>query len=191
MALGAGADAVGMIFGESERRIEWNDAIEIARHLPDDTTAVAVFVNPSLAEVARVREVFVDPVIQLSGDESPEFARQIGGRIIKAVHVGDESAEELEEAFDRYAPALPLLDTKVAGVYGGTGQVFDWSRLAHITRWRPFVVAGGLTHANVGACVQRLRPFGVDVRSGVETDGRMDLKKVQSFIAAVRGADAA
>ena len=191
MALAAGADAVGMIFAPSPSEIEWGDALDIARNLSGGVTAVAVFTNPSLAEVARVREIFSDPLIQLSGFESSEFARQIGGRMIKALHVGDESAEEIEMTCDRYAPALPLLDTSVAGAFGGTGRSFDWSRVTSLAKWRPLLVAGGLTPENVGACVKQLRPFGVDVRSGVETDGLKDPGKIERFVAAVRAADAA
>jgi len=180
-----------MIFAPSERRIEWEAAEEIARRLPAEATPVAVFVNPQAEEIARVRQLFGDPIIQLSGEESPELARAIGGCVIKAVHVGDESQEEIEAACERFAPTLPLLDTKSPGRYGGTGQVFNWARIATLARWHPLMVAGGLTPANVGECVRAVRPFGVDVRSGVETDGRKDAVKIANFIRAVRESDAA
>jgi len=180
-----------MIFAPSPRTIAWNAAQEIARRLPADATAVAVFANPTGDDVARVRALFPSAIIQLSGEESPEFVRSVGGRLMKAVHVGSESSAEIESACDRFAPALPLLDTKVAGAYGGTGQTFDWSAVARVSRWRPLVVAGGLTPENVGACVRMVRPFGVDVRSGVESDGRVDQHKIRRFIRAVRESDAA
>ena len=191
LVLEAGADAFGMIFAPSERRIDWEAAEEIARRLPEQATAVAVFVNPQAEEIVRVRRLFGDPIIQLSGDESPELARAIGGCVIKAVHVGDESQGEIEAACERFAPALPLLDTKSPGLFGGTGQVFDWARVTTLARWHPLMLAGGLTPANVGECVRTVRPFGVDVRSGVETDGRKDAAKIERFIQAVRESDAA
>jgi phosphoribosylanthranilate isomerase len=190
VAFEAGADAVGMIFAPSPSRIEWSAAAEIGRYAPVDATLVAVFANPSREDISRVRQILADPIIQLSGDEPPSFAREIGGRVIKAVHVGDESAAEIEDACDRYAPALPLLDTHVNGSYGGTGRRFDWSRIVAVARWRPLVVAGGLTPENVAICVREVKPFGVDVRSGVETEGRGDPAKVRRFVQAVRSSDA-
>jgi len=191
LALEAGADAVGMIFAPSPSQIEWTTALEIAQRFPPEATAVAVFANPKAEEIVRVRELFGDPIIQLSGEESPELSHAVGGCVIKALHVGDESLEEIEAECELFAPALPLLDTKVAGLYGGTGQTFDWSRIAALARWHPLMVAGGLTPENVGECVRMVRPFGVDVRSGVETDGRKDAAKLRKFIRAVRESDAA
>jgi phosphoribosylanthranilate isomerase len=191
VAFEAGADAVGMIFAPSPNRIEWRAAAEIGRYAPVEATLVAVFTNPTRDDIARVRQIFADPIIQLSGDETPALAREVGGRVIKAVHVGDESAAEIEDACDRFAPALPLLDTRVEGAYGGTGRPFDWSRIVSVARWRPLLVAGGLTPENVGICVREVRPFGVDVRSGVETDGNKDSAKIRRFIQAVRENDAA
>jgi phosphoribosylanthranilate isomerase len=191
LVIAAGADAFGMIFAPSPRSIEWSAAREIARRLPLDVAAVAVFTNPDPEDIVRVRGLFGDPIIQLSGDETPELARAIGGCVMKALHVGEESPEEIQMLCDRYAPALPLLDTKVAGAYGGSGKTFDWSRVAMLARFRPLMIAGGLTPENVGDCVRSTRPFGVDVRSGVETDGRINSKRVQQFVRAVRESDAA
>jgi phosphoribosylanthranilate isomerase len=191
LVIAAGADAFGMIFAPSQRTIEWSAAEEIARRVPSDITAVAVFTNPGPEDIERVRGMFGDPIIQLSGDETPELVRAVGGCVMKALHVGDESSEEIQALCDRYAPALPLLDTKVPGTFGGSGKTFDWSRVATLARWRPLMIAGGLTPENVGDCVRATRPFGVDVRSGVEADGRIDSKRVQQFVRAVRESDAA
>jgi phosphoribosylanthranilate isomerase len=190
-ALDAGADAVGMIFAESPRRITWQAAREIAGRIPAQITPVAVFVNPTRDEVARVRDLFPNALVQLSGDEPPGFATSIGGAVIKAVHVGDESPEEMQRICDRFAPSLLLFDTRVAGKFGGTGVTFDWTNIAVLARWRPVMVAGGLTPKNVAACVRAVRPFGVDVRSGIETDGRKDIEKMRAFVRAVRESDAA
>ena len=191
LALDAGADAFGMIFAPSPRAIVWSVAEDISRRIPADATPVAVFVNPSRDDVARVRELFPTAFVQLSGDEPVEFVRSLGGRVIKAVHVGGESSADIDRACEAFAPALPLLDTKVADAYGGTGRTFDWSRASSVARWRPLVIAGGLTPENVGTCVRAARPFGVDVRSGVETEGRIDAEKIRRFIRAVRESDAA
>lgn len=192
LARAAGADAYGMIFAPSARRISFETAREIARAEIGGITPVAVMVDPHADDVARVRELFPDALVQLSGTESPAFAASLGGTILKAVHVGDDDTpEELAAACNRYAPALILCDTKVPGAYGGTGETFAWERVARLARWRPLMVAGGLTPENVGACVRLIRPFGVDVRSGVETDGRKDARKMMQFVRAVRESDAA
>jgi phosphoribosylanthranilate isomerase len=189
LAYESGVDAVGMLFAPSERRIEWKAAEEIAQRIPQDISPVGVFVDPTLDEIDRARELFPEMIVQLSGNEAPEFVHSIRGTIIKALHVGDEPAGEMEEVFNTFAPSLMLLDTKVAGKHGGTGVTFDWSRIARLARWRPLMVAGGLTPANVADCVRRVRPFGVDVRSGIETDGRKDPAKMRAFVKAVRESD--
>jgi phosphoribosylanthranilate isomerase len=180
-----------MIFAESARRIEWEAARDIAGRIPSQITPVAVFVNPTRDDVARVRDLFPQALVQLSGDETPGFATSIGGGVIKAVHVGNESPLEMERVCERYAPSLVLFDTRVAGKYGGTGLTFDWTNIAKLARWRPVMVAGGLTPENVASCVRKVRPFGVDVRSGIETDGRKDKAKMRAFVRAVRETDAA
>lgn len=191
LALETGADAVGMIFADSPRRMSWEAAREIAGRIPSQITPVAVFVNPSRDDIARARDLFPQALIQLSGDETPGFATSIGGHVIKAVHVGNETPLEMQRICERYAPSLVLFDTRVAGRYGGTGLTFDWTNIAKLARWRPVMVAGGLTPENVAACVRTVRPFGVDVRSGIETDGRKDVAKMRAFVRAVRETDAA
>lgn len=191
LALEAGADAIGLIFAESPRRIAWDAAREIAGRIPSQLSPVAVFVNPTSDEIRRVRELFPRIAVQLSGDETPGFANSLAGTVIKAVHVGDETPSEMARICDRYAPSLVLFDTHVAGRYGGTGLTFDWRNVAELARWRPVMVAGGLTPENVGACVRSVRPFGVDVRSGIETDGCKDAQKMRAFVRAVRESDAA
>lgn len=189
LALEAGADAIGMIFAPSERQIDWDAAREIAGRIPSGISPVGVFVNPTRTEIERVRELFPDLIVQLSGTEHPGFANSIHGTVIKALHVGNESAQEMERLCNRYAPSLVLFDTKVVGRFGGTGMTFDWSQIAALARWRPVMVAGGLTPGNVASCVKEVRPFGVDVRSGVETEGRKDFEKMRAFVKAVRGID--
>lgn len=180
-----------MIFAESPRRIKWKDAERIAKRVSNIITPVAVFVDPTRDEINRVRELFPEILVQLSGHEPVAFAHSIHGTVIKAVHVGDQTEAEMERICKRYAPALMLFDTKVAGKYGGTGMTFDWTHIAHMARWRPVMVSGGLTPDNVGHLVRTVRPFGVDVRSGIESDNRKDLEKMRRFVQQVRENDAA
>jgi phosphoribosylanthranilate isomerase len=185
LAAEAGANAFGMIFAPSPRRVTWQAANDIAGRTPPSIEAVAVFVNPARGEVEKVRSLFPRAWLQFSGDESPQFVANYGERAIKAIHV-DESGSGIAEAAGRFPYALLLLDAKHNSLAGGTGKSFKWEHAAPIARERRVVIAGGLTPENVGICVGRLHPFGVDVRSGIETDGRKDPVKMHAFVLAVR-----
>jgi len=192
LAIDTGADAFGMIFAPSPRRIDWNAAAEVAQRIGESIVPVGVFVNPSMEDVERARWLFPNLVVQLSGDETPEFVHAIGGAVSKAIHVGPgDTLETLTARCDAYAPALPLFDTKVDSQYGGTGKRFDWSVIAPLAHVRYVIIAGGLTPENVGECVRTVRPAWVDVRSGIETAGRKDADKMERFVAAVKEQDAA
>jgi len=184
LAIEAGADAFGMIFAPSPREISLEAAAEIARRAPA-IEPVAVFVNPSPTLVDDVREMFPQALLQFSGDEPPEFVASYGDRAIKAVHV-DPDATNLAERAARFPDATLLLDARHDGMAGGTGMTFGWEHAVPIAQRRRVVIAGGLTPENVAACVERVRPFGVDVRSGIESDGRKDFDKMQAFVRAVR-----
>jgi phosphoribosylanthranilate isomerase len=150
---------------------------------------IGVFVNPSAAEVAEATSACGLTAVQLSGTESPELCAAIGVPVFKAVHVGTDFDSEVAEPFRGRADAL-LLDTYVAGKAGGTSQAFDWQRLGALPGWAPIFIAGGLNQHNVAACISALRPFGVDVSSGVEASpGIKDPEKIIAFVAAVRDAD--
>ncbi len=187
LAVQAGADAFGMIFAPSPRRISFEAAAEIARRLPGTIAPVAVFVNPTAAEVDGVHELFPNALLQFSGDETPEFVGRYGDRALKAIHVDDRDVR-MEERCDRFPDALVLFDARQDGLAGGTGLTFDWNHVVDIAAKRRVVIAGGLRPDNVGECVERARPYGVDVRSGIETDGRKDAAKMNAFVRAVRGA---
>lgn len=184
LAAEAGANAFGMIFAPSPRRVTWQAASDIAVRLRA-IEPVAVFVNPARGEVEKVRSLFPNAWLQFSGDEPPEFVADYGERAIKTIHVG-ESGDGIADAAGRYPYALLLLDTRSARLAGGTGRPFDWELAADIARERRVVIAGGLTPETVGACIERLSPFGVDVRSGVESNGRKDLAKMRAFVRAAR-----
>jgi len=187
LAIDAGADAFGMIFAPSPRRIEWEHAVDIAGRRLEAIAPVAVFVDPERDEVERVRTILPNALLQFSGNEPPEFVALFGERAIKAIHVGDRDEMLAERASD-FPRALLLLDTHDRERAGGTGKVFEWPRVSALAALRPVIVAGGLTPENVAGCIRELRPYGVDVRSGVESDGQKDARKMHAFVRAVRAA---
>jgi phosphoribosylanthranilate isomerase len=191
LAVKAGADAVGMIFAESPRRISIERAREIASVVPAFVSLVAVFVEPPLALVDEALKMGCIP--QFSGDESLDFCEQATeGAYIKVFHLDPQAtgSGDLERTAARYPHATPLFDTRVPGLHGGTGVSFDWERVRGIARERPVIVSGGLTPENVGACVRSLHPHAVDVRSGVESGGKKDFGRMAAFVQAVREASA-
>lgn len=188
----AGADAVGMIFCESPRKVRPENAREIVSRLPPFIAAVGVFADSPPGEVIRIaREVGLSAV-QLHGGESPEEVGEVAGavRVIKAFRVRDASSLSGLEAYQ--AASAFLFDAHVEGALGGTGRTFDWSLLENALERldKPWILAGGLNPGNVEAAVRRLRPYGVDTSSGVELrPGVKDEAKVREFIARVRRSD--
>lgn len=177
----AGADALGFIFAHSPRRVEPAVARRIISLLPPLVSAVGVFVNCHLEEVARVRDYCRLDLVQLHGDERPGEAEALGGagRVIKALGVGPGRRIEADE----YPNATLLLDAQAPGVRGGTGHTVDWAMAGEIARRRAVILAGGLTPENVARAVAEVRPFAVDACSGLEIEpGRKDHDKIASFI---------
>lgn len=169
------------------------DARAIARAVPAFVSVVGVFVNQDAKFVAEACTLGVVP--QFSGDESPEFcaAAETEHRYIKAIHVertAPDVAEQVNALADRYSSGELLFDSRFGHRYGGTGIAFNWFLIEQIVRRRNVIVGGGLIPENVGECVTAVRPYGVDVRSGVETDDRKDPKKMRAFVRAVRESDA-
>jgi len=188
-AVGAGADAVGFVFYEhSPRRVSLSEAASIIRSLPPFVAKVGVFVNPSVDEVRRALGVCGLDTLQFHGEESSEFCAQFGVKVIKAFRVASAAALP---GLAAYATDAWLLDSCVPGQRGGTGEQFNWDlAIAAQSLGRPILLAGGLTPANVAAAVGRVRPFGVDVSSGVESaPGRKDPDKMRAFVAAAKGVD--
>jgi phosphoribosylanthranilate isomerase len=188
----AGADAVGMIFFEgSPRRVDIETAQRIARVLPPFVSKVGVFVNALRAQIDQtVEKVGLDSV-QLSGDEAPGYVQSIkSASVIKAIRVAGPGDAELAMQYYDSCSAI-VLDAKVEGAYGGTGQTFDWSLVLGLMRADfPTIIAGGLTPENVGDVVRRLMPYGVDCSSGVEWEpGVKDHNRVRRFVEEVRRAD--
>lgn len=188
VAAGAGADAVGLVFAPSPRRVSVEEAREVAAALPEGVLKVGVFVDETPEGVLRVaREVGLD-YAQLHGDETPESVERVrrgGVRVIKALRVRDERSLA---ALERYGADLFLLDAYSERARGGTGQTFDWA-LAKSLRGRDnIVVSGGLRPENVREAIEAFRPFGVDASSHLEdVPGRKDDRKVRRFVSAARG----
>lgn len=190
-ALGTGADVLGFNFyPRSPRYISPPRARRIVEMLPPGTRCVGVFVNESgPSEVLRVTAEARMGAAQLHGDETPEYCGGLRGLMtIKALRVGPDFSVERAAQFGTDAI---LLDTHVAGSYGGTGRTFDWS-LARRTREvvGKLFLAGGLTPENVAAAVEAVSPFAVDVCSGVEAaPGRKSAALMRRFVEAVRQAE--
>ena len=184
-----GAWALGVIYAEqSPRRCDPAVAAEIGAALRRRCEIVGVFVNPTLEEVSREVENAQLSMVQLSGDEGPAFctevARRTGAKVMKAIRVS--SAADIHGA-EAFRTDLHLFDTRRRGLYGGTGESFDWDLLTLRRSIVPAVLAGGLTPANVANAIAITSPYAVDVVSGVEAEpGRKDHAALAEFFAAAQ-----
>ncbi len=188
-AAAAGADAIGLVFyPPSPRYLSLARAREIRDALPPFVQSVALFVNADAAQVAQVIGHVHPAMLQFHGEESPEFCAQFGMPFVKACRVA-QGVDLLEYLRPFTAASGWLLDAHVQE-YGGVGASFDWA-LVPASLERPLVLSGGLTIENVGGAVRRVRPWAVDVSSGVESaKGIKDAAKIAAFVAEVRNADA-
>lgn len=181
-----GADAIGLVFyPPSPRYVSLAQAVSIAAVLPPFVTTVGLFVNPDAAQVEAVlRELRLD-VLQFHGDETPEFCARFGVPWLKAVRV--KPGVDLVQYAIRYQRAQGLLlDAYVEGTAGGTGQSFDWALIPPRLPL-PVILSGGLDAGNVRAGIEQVKPWAVDVSSGVEASkGIKDAAKVAAFMREVR-----
>lgn len=180
-AVQGGADAVGFVFySKSPRAVEPKAAGAIIERLPPFVMPVGVFVNEDLAVVRRIMEQCRIPLAQLHGDETPQYCLELGCPVIKAIRVRDQ--RDLER-MALYQVSGFVLDAFVEGVPGGTGVTLDWDLAAEAQMLGPIILAGGLTPGNVVEAIRHVRPYGVDVSSGVEASpGVKDHAKVRAFI---------
>ena len=184
----AGADAVGLMFYEgSPRHIALEQAKAIVDSLSNTIVRVGVFVNSEESFVRQAMEICTLNMLQFHGDETPEYCARFEIMTLKAIRVSDESS--LKE-MERYSADGFLLDAFSENSLGGTGETFNWELAKRATKsGRPIFLAGGLTSENVAEAVKAVRPFAVDVSSGVETEpGKKDAAKVRAFVAATKGA---
>lgn len=184
-AVDAGADALGFVFVASQRQIAPPAAAEIVAALPPLVTVVGVFTDADVEEVVSIAQHVQLDAVQLHGQESPEYCRRLSGKVIKRFRVFDgDDAESVAQRVAEYDVAAYLLDPGA-----GSGKTFDWRLARGVSR--RLIVSGGLTPQNVGGAIRVVRPFAVDVSSGVEIrPGRKDHAKLREFVAAVRAADA-
>ena len=191
VAAEAGADMIGLMFYEkSPRYVSLATAAEIARALPPFVLKVGVFVNPDEAQVMEAMAAGGLNLLQFHGDEPTEFCTQFGLMSVKALRVRD--AESLN-ALENFSTDAFLLDAYSKSGLGGTGETFNWDLAIAAQKFgKPIFLAGGLTPENVADAVTQVRPFAVDVSSGVESaPGKKDAAKVRAFIQAARAASAA
>lgn len=188
-AVDAGADAIGFVlYPKSPRFVGTSRAAELARRLPPFVTPVALFVNASPAEIAEAARAIPDLLLQFHGDETPDECRAAARPYLRAARMAPEV--DLLDFTARYADAQALLlDAHVEG-YGGGGKVFDWSLIPRNVR-SPVVLSGGLHAGNVIDGILQVRPWAVDVSSGVESaKGIKDAAAIRRFCEAVQEADA-
>jgi phosphoribosylanthranilate isomerase len=188
-AVRLGAWAIGLIHYErSPRACDPAVAAEVSAAFRRKAEMVGVFVNPTLEEVTRAVENANLSMVQLNGTEGASFctevARRTGARVSKAIHVA--SAADIHAA-EAYRTDFHLFDRRGRGMWGGTGQSFDWGLLSDRRSEIPAIVAGGLRPDNVAAAIRVARPFAVDVASGVEAEpGRKDHAAMEAFFEAAR-----
>jgi len=188
-AVDAGADALGFNFWTGTKRyIDPREASQLIRDLPPDVVPVGVFVDATPARILDVAAATGIRAIQLHGEESPEVLSALGAfTTIKAIKIHDSVELAKLQAF-RKADII-LLDRAVSGMVGGTGATFDWSLAADAKKYATILLAGGLNPKNVADAIQQVRPWGVDVASGVESEpGVKDPARIRDFIRNAREA---
>jgi phosphoribosylanthranilate isomerase len=186
-AASLGVDALGFIFAPSPRRAEPAVAKRIILPLPKTLLKVGVFVDEDPKEVLRVAEHCGLNALQFNGEESREYCQKFFHTVFKAIHIRDfENLKDME----KYDDVSILLDTYHPMKFGGTGNSFPWEVALEAKEKRNFILSGGLNPLNVREAIMKVRPFGVDVCSGVESvPGKKDLSKMIEFVKEVRKAD--
>lgn len=189
VAVEAGADACGFIFAESPRRVSVDEAFDLVRHVPGSVTRIGVFVDPDFGEARQIARALDLGAAQFCGSESPLDCSGFCVPVVKTIAVGTELVNGVAEPYRGTVAAL-LLDTYDSQKAGGTSRTFSWRAVGELPGWAPVFVAGGLTPDNVGDVIRILRPYAVDVSSGVESaPGIKDHALIRAFCEAVRAAD--
>jgi phosphoribosylanthranilate isomerase len=177
-----GADGVGLVFADSSRQVDPVLARQISAALPPFVMRIGVFVDTEKDVVERISRYCGLTALQFHGSEDPDYCRSFSLPVLKAVRVCSEN--DLK-GLDSFSVSAFVLDTYHPQLAGGTGQTFDWS-LVEKSWITPVILAGGLDVNNVTEAVLRVRPYAVDVSSGVETEGVKDKNKIKAFVEAVR-----
>jgi phosphoribosylanthranilate isomerase len=189
-AVAAGADGLGFIFVEqSPRLVEPETVRAITGELPPFVSRVGVFLDEEIEVIQEIIHYCRLSLVQLHGIESPEYCRKISCQVIKSFSVQAGSDKEELAAYTDVVGGF-LLDTYHEDMAGGTGMVFDWKLVEQVKPPGPVILAGGLTPENVGEAIRQVKPYAVDVNSGVEYQpGRKDTDKLDRFVRAVQKAD--
>lgn len=184
VAVQAGADFLGFVFAPSKRQITPTEAVKIAKTIPSSIQKVGVFVNESVENICEIAELVGLDVIQLHGDESPAILEQLSYKTIKAFPI-----DQINPATIKTFPCDYYLIDSPAGKYqGGSGKTFDWNLATDLAiDPNKVILAGGLTPENVKNAIKEVKPAGVDVSSGVETNSVKDHNKIKQFIANAKG----
>ena len=188
-AVEAGADAIGLVFyPQSPRHLDLTRAVEFARRLPQFVAPVGLFVNATATDIAAAAEEIPQLLLQFHGDESPAFCARFKRPFLKAARIGP--GIDLLDFARQFSDAQAILLDAHVDAYGGGGKVFDWS-VVPADMPLPVVLSGGLHAGNVIQGIQQVRPWAVDVSSGVESSrGVKDAEAIRRFCEAVREADA-
>lgn len=200
-AAAAGADLLGVVFAPSRRQTTPEQVATIAAALRQNPHGqrvglVGLFVNETPHQINAIADYCGLDYVQLHGDEPPDYAAHLARPIIRALRLNGAAAENAWLRLARtshlpagtFAPCPFVVDAHVPGAYGGTGKLANWEQAAALAARQPLLLAGGLRPANVAAAIAQVQPHGVDVSSGVETDGVKDPSLVEAFIRQVRTA---
>ena len=185
LASSLGVDALGFVFAESKRRITPENAKKIIDTLPPSILKVGVFVNEKEKTVKELAKICGLDALQFHGDESPEYTQKFKQIVIKSFRVKDEDSLKV---LSSYKVSAYLLDTYSQKAYGGTGEVFNWDLAVKTKQFGPIILAGGLNPDNIEEAIRKVKPYAVDVSSGVESSpGKKDKHKLEEFVKRVRG----
>ncbi|PEE40192.1 phosphoribosylanthranilate isomerase [Bacillus cereus] len=176
-----GADAIGFVFAESKRKITPKRAEEIIQELPANVLKIGVFVNESVEVIQKIADECGLTHVQLHGDEDNYQIRRLNIPSIKSLGVTSES--DMKNA-QGYETDYILFDSPKEKFHGGNGKTFSWELLGHMPKElrKKTILAGGLNALNIEEAIRTVRPYMVDVSSGVETEGKKDVEKIKQFI---------